>query len=169
MAISLSASASVSLPLPGPLGDLGEPPLAFRFAVVFLIAGVAPNPIDIRFEKVSGLSAKIETMTHAEGGENLYTHRLPVRVGYGNLILHRGFMIGSPLNIEFNAAMSLFTFVPSNVMVTLLGPDGLPRAAWLFFKAYPVSWSTADLSVDQDRVLVDTLELAYTRMQALRI
>lgn len=149
--------------------SVSDLPLAFRFAVVFLIGGVVPNPIDIRFQKVSGLSSKIEPLAHAEGGENLYTHRLPTRVGYGNLIMQRGFMIGSPLNIEFNIAMSTFTFIPSNVMVTLLGESGAPLAAWLFMKAYPVAWSTAELSAEQDKVLIDTLELAYTRMQALRI
>lgn len=143
--------------------------LGFRFAVIFFAGGVVPNPIDIRFHKVSGLSATVETTPLAEGGENLYTHKLPKRVGYGNLVLERGFVVGSPLNIEFNAAMSLFTFVPSNVMVTLLGESGAPLSAWLFLKAYPVRWATADLNAGDERVLIDTLELAYTRMQALRI
>lgn len=145
------------------------PPLSFRFAVYFFAGGVVPNPIDIRFQRVSGLSAKIETRSVVEGGENLFTHRLPVRVGYQNLVLERGFVVGSPLNIEFNAAMSLFKFAPSNVMVTLLDEGGGPLAAWLFLKAYPVSWSTADLGTAKEEVLIDTLELAYTRMQALRI
>ena len=80
-----------------------------------------------------------------------------------------GFVIGSPLNIEFNAAMSAFKFAPSNVMVTLLSESAVPLAAWMFIKAYPVRWATADLSASEDKVLIDTLELAYTRMQALRI
>lgn len=149
-----------------PTGDL---PLGFRFAVVFFAGGVVPNPIDIRFSKVSGLAATIETQAVGEGGENLYAHRLPKRVTYANLVLERGFVVGSPLNIEFGAAMSLFTFVPSNVMVTLLGEQGQPLSAWLFLKAYPVRWATADLVAADERVLVDTLELAYTRMQPLRL
>ncbi len=156
--------------LPAPLSDLiGDPPLAFRFAVIFLIGGLVPNPLDIRFQKVSGLSAKIQTQDLVEGGENRYTHRLPTRVGYGNLVLQRGFVIGSPLNIEFNVAMSDFAFLPSNVIVTLLSASGIPLSAWLFLKAYPVSWSTAELSADSEQVVIDTMELAYTRMQALRV
>ena len=77
--------------------------------------------------------------------------------------------MGSLLNVEFNAAMSLFKFAPSNVMVILLREDRNPLAAWLFFKAYPVRWATADLNAGDDKVLIDTLELAYTRMQAMRI
>lgn len=156
----------MALAPPAPLDD---PPLGFRFAVVFLTGGVLPNPLDIRFQRVSGLSATIETTNVVEGGQNLYTHRLPRRVGYGNLVLERGFVIGSPINLEFNAAMSLFKFAPSNVMVTLLGESAVPLACWMFFKAYPVRWATADLNASEERVLIDTLELAYTRMQALRI
>jgi phage tail-like protein len=159
------------IPLPPPLSldQLTGPPLGFRFAVFFFVGGVVPNPLDIRFQRVSGLSATIETTTVNEGGQNLYTHRLPRKVGYGNLVLERGFVVGSLLNLEFNAAMSMFQFAPSNVMVTLFSETGIPIAAWLFLKAYPVRWATADLDASSDRILIDTLELAYTRMQALRI
>ena len=144
--------------------------LGFRFAVFFLAGGVVPNPLDIRFQKVSGLSAEVSTVTRAEGGQNLYTHRLPERIDYGNLTLERGLVVGSPLNLEFNAALSLFKFYPSNVIVTLLGETKVPLAAWLFIKAYPVKWSTSDLdATSEDSVVIDTMELAYTRMQALRI
>lgn len=160
-----------STPIPRVLGS-GIPldlVLDSRFAVGFFMAGILPNPIDIRFQRVSGLSATIETITINEGGQNLYGHRLPRRVGYQNLVLERGFMIGSPLNLEFNVAMSTFKFAPCNVMVTLLGADGAPLAAWMFLKAFPVRWATADLSGREDQVLIDTLELCYARMQALRI
>jgi phage tail-like protein len=145
------------------------PALGFRFAVFFLAGGAVPNPIDVRFQRVSGLSAAIDTTTVVEGGQNLYSHRLPTRVSYTNLVLERGFVVGSPLNLELNAAMSLFKFAPSNVIVTLLNERLLPLAAWLFIKAYPVRWATADLDANDEHLLIDTLELAYTRMQALRI
>jgi phage tail-like protein len=157
------------IPLPPAPNLLNGPPLGFRFAVFFLAGGVGPNPVDIRFQRVSGLAASVETLTVAEGGQNLYTHRLPKKVGYGNLLLERGFVVGSALNLEFNAAMSLFKFVPSNVMVTLFGEDALPLAAWMFVKAYPVRWATADLSASDEKVLIDTLELSYARMQVLSI
>ena len=51
----------------------------------------------------------------------------------------------------------------------LLGADAAPLAAWMFLKAFPVRWATADLSARDDQVLIDTLELCYASMQALRI
>lgn len=143
--------------------------LGFRFGVFFFAAGVVPNPLDIRFQKVRGLSATVKTTTVSEGGQNLYTQQLPVGVEYGNLVLERGMVVGSPLNIEFNAAMSLFKFVPSNVLVTLFDEAAVPVSAWLFIKAFPVKWSTSDLDAGEKSVVIDTLELAYSRMQAMRI
>jgi phage tail-like protein len=147
-----------------------DPIIGMRFGVLFMAGGVVPNPLDIRFQKVSGLSAEVETHPVSEGGQNLYTQKLPTGVKYGNLVLERGMVVGSPLNLEFNAAMSLFKFATSNVLVTLLSEDKIPLAAWLFMKAYPVKWSTSDLNASSEPALViDTMELAYTRMQIMRV
>ncbi len=146
-----------------------QPPVGFHFAVVFFADGTTPNPLDMRFKKVSGLSSEIEVITYKEGGENLYTHRLPNRVSYNNLVLERGMVVGSPLNIEFNAAMSNLRFSPGNALVAVLDDDGLPLAGWLFWKTYPVKWSVSDLAADVNGVVIETMELAYTRFQVLRI
>lgn len=147
---------------------MSAPIIGMRFGVLFLAGGVLPNPLDIRFQKVSGLSVEVETEPVNEGGQNLYTQRLPKGIKYNNLVLERGMVIGSPLNLEFNATMSLFKFATSNVLVTLLAEDKSPLAAWLFLKAYPVKWSTSDLAAEP-ALVIDTMELAYTRMQVLRV
>jgi phage tail-like protein len=144
-------------------------PLGFRFGVFFFVGGLIPNPIDIRFQRVSGLGATVSLKTHAEGGENLYAHRFPEAVGYQNLVLERSAPLISPLDIEFNIALSLFKFSASNVLVTLFDDDGVPTAGWMFIKAYPVRWATSDLDANQKGVVIDTMELAYTRMQILRL
>ena len=148
---------------------MGAPIIGMRFAVLFMAGGVVPNPLDLRFSKVSGLSMTVETEAVAEGGQNLYTQQLPKSVSHGNLVLERGMVVGSPLNIEFNASLSSFKFVTSNVLVTLLSEDSLPMAAWLFMKAWPVKWSTSDLDATTPGLVIDTMELAYARMQVLRV
>jgi phage tail-like protein len=144
-------------------------PLGCRFAVVFFAGGLVPNPIDLRFQRVSGLRATIQTVSRREGGERLYTHRLPDIVEYENLVLERGFVVGSPLNIEFNVAFSQMAFLPSNVLVTLLNEDGVPLSGWMFVRAFPVRWATSDLDAKTNEVVIDTLEFAYARMQPVRI
>lgn len=150
---------------------LDTPPLAYRFGVTFLTLGIVPNLLDIRFQRVSGLSAEIATETVEEGGQNLYTHRLPGRISYGNLVLERGLAVGSPLAAEFNLAMSAYQFFPSNVIVLLLNEDfpPVPLAGWLFLQAYPVRWSVSDLDANSNQVVVETLELAYTRFQSMQL
>jgi phage tail-like protein len=148
---------------------MSDPILGMRFAVLFLAGGAIPNPLDIRFQKVSGLSVEVETESIREGGQNTYTQKLPTGIRQGNLILERGMVVGSPLNIEFNASLSLFKFLTSNVLVTLLSEDQSPLAAWLFMKAWPVKWSTSDLNATEPSLVIDTMELAYQRMQILRI
>lgn len=145
------------------------PVLGMRFAVLFMVGGAVPNPIDLRFARVSGLAMTVETTTVTEGGQNLYTQQLPQRISHGNLVLERGMVVGSPLNLEFNAAFSGFRFAPCNVLVSLLAEDRVPLAAWLFMKAWPVRWSTSDLDAGQPALVIDTMELAYGRMQMLRV
>ena len=154
---------------PGPLPIAGSPPLGFRFGVLFFAGGLIPNPLDIFFQKVSGLGSSVETMTVEEGGQNLYTQSLPKKITYENLVLDRGVVVGSPLVIEFNRTMSLFKFTPSNVLVTLLDNTRIPIAGWLFMKAYPVKWSVSDLDADSNSVVIEHMELTYQRMQVMRI
>lgn len=155
--------------LPGPLPIVGNPPLAFRFGVLFMINGVIPNLIDILFQKVSGLGSAIETQGVEEGGQNLYTQHLPKKVTHEHLVLERGLAVGSPLAIEFNIAMSRFKFKPSNVLVTLLDPTRAPIAAWLCLRAYPVKWHVADLDATANSVVIEQLELSYQRLQVIRL
>ena len=155
--------------IPGPLPIVGNPPLGFRFSVLFFAAGVVPNPIDIMFRKVSGLATTVKTETVEEGGQNFYTQQLPKKIQHENLVLERGMVVGSPLVIEFNASMSLFKFLPSNVLVTLLDNTRIPIASWLFMKAYPVKWSVSDLDATSNEVVIENMELAYQRMQVIRI
>ena len=154
--------------VPGPL-PFGDPPLGFRFSVSFFAQGVIPNPLDILFQKVSGLQATVNTSPVEEGGQNLYSQRLPEKIQYDNLVLERGLVVGSPLAIEFNVAMSLFKFRPSNVLVTLLDAAGLPISGWLFMNAYPVKWRVSDLDATANSVVIETMELTYQRMQVMRV
>jgi len=144
-------------------------PLGFRFEVLFFGGGVIPNPIDILFQNVSGIGTTVATHTVEEGGQNLYSQVLPKKIQHENLVLERGLVVGSPLVIEFNVAMSRFKFSPSNVLVTLLDETRTPIAAWLFMKAYPVKWSVSDLDAKANTVVIEHMELTYQRMQTIRL
>lgn len=143
--------------------------LGFRFGVYFFALGKDPNELDIRFQKVSGLSASVKLTPLAEGGQNLYTQQLPAGIEYGRLVLERGRVLKSPLNVEIEDVLSLYKFATSNVIVTLFDETAKPLSAWLFAKAFPVKWATSNLDATQKNLLIDTIELAYSRMQLLKV
>lgn len=160
----------MAFPLPtlsvdSPLGV----PLAHRFGVFFFMAGVIPNPLDIRFQRVSGLSTRVETEPMRQGGKNLTSKQLPKRLTHENLVLERGFVVGSPLNLQLNEMMNEFKFFRSNVLVTLFSEAAVPISAWMFKEAFPVRWATADLNAQDDRILIDTLELSYSRIMTVHL
>jgi phage tail-like protein len=144
-------------------------PLAHRFGVFFFAAGVVPDPLDIRFQRVSGLSTRVETEPMNRGGQNIVTKRVPKRLAFDNLVLERGFVVGSPLNIQLSDIINEFKFIRSDVLVTLFNEDAVPISAWMFKEAFPVRWATADLNAQEDRILIDSLELSFTRMLTVRL
>lgn len=146
-----------------------KPTLGFRFGVFFFIGGITPNPVDFRFKRVSGINASINTISIEEGGQNLFSHRLPDKVQYENLVLERGMPVTSPLAAEFNVTLSQFKFSPSNVLISLLDEAGTPISSWLFIKAYPVTWRISDLDAEANSIVVETMELTFERFQAIRL
>ncbi len=126
--------------------------------------------VDIRFQKISGFQVSMTPETLEEGGQNLFTHRLPKRYNYENLILERGLVPkNSDISQKFNEAVTTFTFKPATVLVMLLNEEDNPVMAWAFYDAWPVSWRTSDLDANANAIVIETLELAYTRFQRIEI
>ncbi len=146
----------------------GNPLVGYYFCVTFFVYGETKKALDIRFRKVSGIKSEVTTTKVTEGGENLFTHRLPERLSYGNLTLERGYMLGSPMADEIDKVMTQFAFSGSNVLVSMLNEKHEPKVNWLFMSAYPVKWSLSDLDAEQGKLAIDTMELAYTRFQRLK-
>lgn len=146
-----------------------NPPVGFYFLVTFLSKDGSFNPLDIRFQKVSGFSSTMETQELKQGGENLVTLKLPTHISYDNLVLERGMQVLSPLSGTFDQALSTMSFRPSNVLVMLLNAADIPVASWLFQDAYPLKWSESDLDATQSAIVIETMELTYGRMQRVNI
>ena len=138
-------------------------------AEVGLALALGINPLDSKFASVSGLGSKLDTQEVTCGGLNTETIQMPTRVTHDNLVLERGIFVGSPLTLEFNVAMNLFTVFPGDILVTLMNTDDTPLAAWFFRNAYPVSWSNSDLKFDNNDIFQEKMEFAYTHMYAMRV
>ena len=137
-----------------------EIPRVYHFEVDFLdIDGVIAN--DVRFQEVSGLTAEMGIEEIQEGGENRFTHRLPSKAKYSNLVLKRGMLTDSGLIKWFTDAIENFEFSPSTVLVKLLDQEHQPMVSWNFIKAWPVKWTISDLKATENAIAIETIELAY--------
>ncbi len=135
------------------------PPASFHFRVEFLDIDTVDN--DVLFQSVSGLSASIETENVKEGGENRFTHVLPVRSQYSDLVLKRGVLKDSGIIQWCRDALEGFLFQPTTVLVHLLNDEHEPLVTWNLVHAWPKKWSAADLDAEKNSVLIETLELSY--------
>ena len=135
------------------------PPVGFHFRVDF--EGIT-NSRDIGFQSVSGLNASVpNSETYEEGGENRFTHRLPKRASYENLVLKRGMFNQSELIQWFRDAIENFTFSPRNVTVTLLNEAHQPLQAWQFINAWPTKWNIDSFDAEKGAIVAETIELSY--------
>ncbi len=148
---------------------VGELTMSHRFAVTFLHDRVLPNPLDLRFQKVSGIGASVATTTIQEGGQNTSQHLYADRVTFPTVRLERGVVVGSPLNLVLTSALSTLTLVRSLVFVTPMDEAGHPLMAWMLVDAVPVSWQVGPLDAALEEVLVETIELGYSSLQRVEL
>jgi phage tail-like protein len=138
------------------------PPVGFHFIVTFDIPVLADGNVPfIHAQEVKGLQVSVEPETVQEGGENLFQHRLPSKITYSNLTISRGTIIGSAMIEWVKLATEHFIFVPQNINVILLDENHLPIDTWRFINAWPAKLSVSDLSGQDGKLLVETIEFTY--------
>ncbi len=136
------------------------PPVGFHFSVEFNLSEAKDE--DTRFQEVSGFNAELGVEEVVEGGENRFSHRLPTRAKYTNLILKRGLFTQSGLIDWCKDAIEHFEFNPITVNVTLLNESHEALSdTYNFIRAWPVKWSVSDFKAQENSLVIETLELAY--------
>jgi phage tail-like protein len=141
-----------------------RPPVSFHFRV-----DVIGFPGEAGFQSVDGLDVTIKDFPFEEGGVNTFTHHLPDRISYGDLTLKRGMLVGSLLVQWFRAGVDLFTFVPTDVIVTLLNEKHAPIDAWIFHNAWPKGWKIEGFDASSNKVAVESIIIAYQRFERVGI
>jgi len=142
-------------------GSTIYPTVNYHFLVQFPIF---PGGVDVSFQSVTGLDSTLETETLKEGGENRFTHVLPVRRKFGPLVLKRG-MPGpgqSQLTTFLQGVFANDSFTPFDVVtINLLDETHQTLMFWAINNVWPLSWKIAELNSMQGDVLIETLELNY--------
>ena len=135
------------------------PPAGFHFKVEIL--GLAPNDNDVRFSEVGGLGVELGTEEVAEGGENRFVQKYPVRAKYPELVLKRGLLTNSEVVSWIRECVDDYNIEPKNIDVKLLNEDHEPLITWHLVRAYPTKWSVSDLNASGNAVVVETLQFFY--------
>lgn len=134
------------------------PPVGFHFSVSF--AGLEED-VDTQFQSVSGLTVDMETEEFAEGGENRFKHKFPVKTKYPNLVLKRGMAVESELIQWCRDAMEGFEFTPKDLTIRLLNEKHEPLRTWNVVHAFPVKWAMDDFNAQESKLVIETLEFSY--------
>jgi phage tail-like protein len=135
------------------------PPVAFHFKVEVL--GLPPNDHDVRFSEVGGLSVEMGTEEVAEGGENRFTQKYPLRAKYPELVLKRGLLRNSEVWNWARECIEDYRITLKDLDVKLLDEEHQPLVTWHVVGAYPTKWALADLNATSNTIAVETLQLFY--------
>ncbi len=133
------------------------PPVGYHFSVEFPTVSKG----EFQFQSVSGLTATLDTEDVAEGGENRFKHKLPVRTGYSNLVLKRGLAVKSDLIKWCREAIEDLNIKPVNVIVKLLNEKHEPLMTWNVVHAYPVKWEVSGFDAEESKIVIESIELVY--------
>jgi phage tail-like protein len=135
------------------------PPVGFHFKVEVL--GISPNDNDVRFTEVGGLNAELSTEEIAEGGQNRFLQKYPVRTKHTDLVLKRGMLTNSEIIKWLRECIEDFIITPKNIDIKLLNEEHQPLLTWHVVNAYPTKWTVSDLSASNNSVVVETLQFFY--------
>lgn len=135
------------------------PPVGFHFSVS--LGGFTGTENDSKFQSVGGLNVEFETEAVKEGGENRFVHALPVRTKYPNLVLKRGMFVDSELIGWCMDAFESLDILPEDLIVSLLNSDHEPLKTWKIKNAWPVKWNVSDLSAEENKLIIETIEFKY--------
>ena len=142
------------------------PPVSFHYQVSF--NGIGDRTIDSGFQSVSGLDVTMQTEEIKEGGENGYTHHLPLRASYPNLILERGLIVESKLIDWCQNTFLNMEIKPVSLDIILLNEEHEPLMTWNIVHAWPVKWSVSDLNAQNNEIAIEKLELKYRSFSIIK-
>lgn len=134
------------------------PPVGFHFSVD--VSGF-DGSVDSRFSEVSGLNADISTEEVAEGGQNRFVQKFPVRTKYSELTLKRGLLKESEMIKWIASCIDDFDIQPRDISIKLLNEEHEPLMSWHIVGAYPIKWSVSDFSATSNSIVVESLQFYY--------
>ncbi len=125
-----------------------------------------------RFTEVTGLQVDIAVEEVTEGGENSYTHKLPGRMSWPNIVLKRGVTQNDSLLKWLNKSSGDGFAVGGNKLkrstaaITLMGGGNVRLRSWNFDGAFPVKWTGPKFAASANDAPEEELEIAHHGFRA---
>lgn len=136
--------------------DLAE----FHSGLRFLVQVEGIHRILFHEFRLPSLSVDLDPLK--EGGQNAYTHQLPVRVNVGTATLRHGISSDMQLLSWYMQVMNGdFANAYRQVSVMLLDTAKQPIALWNFRDVLPTKWVGPTLKASSNEVAIEELEFVY--------
>jgi phage tail-like protein len=117
-----------------------------------------------------GLKVELKVIRVAEGGNYWYERILPDRIAYTPITLERAVHPQESQQVQdwLDKVASQWmnysgdpSYSAGTAVITLLGVTSQEVMSWTLTGVYPVSWSGPSLSATENKVAIETLELAH--------
>ena len=136
-------------------GDI-EQYAAFRFMVT--VDGINYAA----FTEFTLPSLQMETEDIKEGGQNSFSHKLPVRVTVGSATLRQGVSNNFDLlNWYMDMMRGDIQAATRQITVVMFNTAHEPLMTWTFRNAYPVKWGGPAFKTDSNSVAIEELEFVH--------
>ncbi len=141
------------------MAEQSDYPIGFYFKLIV-------NGEETSFQEVSGISKGLSVEEVASGGENRFKYRIPNIPKYSSLVLKRGLASADSELINWCKSTIdegvINPITTQDISVSLMDAEGSVLMVWTFNNAYPVKYSVSDLSSQENEMLIETIEFAYT-------
>lgn len=165
MSIEASASLSIGGSVPGIGGLLSSSTFPYGLAMRFQ---VSVDDLDLgAWSACKGLKVELTVSRVLQGGNYWYETVLPEQIKYSNVTLERAVhpqdsqAVQAWLQQVATEWHNDTSYTPGTATITLLGAYGQEVMSWTLSGVYPISWSGPTLSATDNKVALETLELAH--------
>jgi phage tail-like protein len=127
-----------------------------------------------RFNEVQGLRAEMTVETFEEGGQNQFSHKVPGRLTWPNIVMRRGvtasdnllaWLMRSSGDGYEGAGRKL---EQTTAAITLVDEHATRVQGWSFTGAFPVRWQGPSLAAGSNEPAVEELEIAHHGFRSAR-
>ncbi len=145
--------------------QLSTPIMGYRFYVCFL---KQPNPINLQFQKVSGLSLSL-TIEEEKNSSVLDDYEYTITgLNRGIVSFERGlFQLIPPLIDGFNCDIEEYKFKTFPILICVLNNECEPIKNWVLYDSIITDWSLGNLDAASSSIIIETMKVKYRKIEPI--